>query len=532
MNNTSLPGLISSGDLSSLSARDTIIQIKAAAIRQFQALDARMLIHSTEYFNHTFAPDLVLRWPSGSGAERYVYMRSSVHDEVLADDVARLGDLRPILLELVPVHDQKLGKSNEQGLNRLALEKNTLVTDPAALASIGEAKRDRPVTSLFSTALAQGGRGLLADEDARVATEAIADGFDGARRIASESVFRAAETADDHLSTPFANRFNRLLQAVWIASGGRADLFPHSQSTLTTGIDDDALEYLLDLEPIRDLDFWRGIGRSATVVRIGKLAMQHPNENLQFLVKANLDHLAVRSCRVQDRYPQLDEQDRPDFWWLTERGALALRSREWMAFVAEKAEDLSNIDSTSYKGISIPDLLERVRETVLTSLQMSDGAYEVDLSSSEQGNVTHSDHLQAVAESFGKTARVLRARALAGGRQISCDFSRSSASTTTSSTVTITELLGVSLPLLRPLSDDDRTKLEDLLRPPEDPNTLPPDDPRDPMAEQTKLPFELREAGGGDGGLIRFELHEVGAIESAPDDSTEPAPDDSPEPPK
>jgi hypothetical protein len=73
------------------------------------------------------------------------------------------------------------------------------------------------------------------------------------------------------------------LQAVWIGSGGRADLFPDNQIELSAGVDDDALEFLLDLEPIRDYDFWRRIGRTASVAQIGKLSPQHPNENLHFL---------------------------------------------------------------------------------------------------------------------------------------------------------------------------------------------------------------------------------------------------------
>ena len=262
MNYTSLPGLISSDDLSRLNTRDTIIQIKTAAIRQFEALDARMHIHNTQYFNHSFAPDLVLRWSRGSPGERYVFMRSSSQDEVLVDDVARLGDLKPIILALASVQGETEQKTTES-LSRLTYEKDTLVTDPTALAKIGEVKRDRPVINLFSTALTQGGRGLLDGDDARKAAILIADGLNGARQIKPDLVSRAAATAENYLSAPFANRFHRLLRAVWITSGGRADLFPYSQTQLSASMDDDALEYLLEQEPY---DAGSGLERLVTWV--------------------------------------------------------------------------------------------------------------------------------------------------------------------------------------------------------------------------------------------------------------------------
>jgi hypothetical protein len=468
MTERSLPGLITWDDLSELSTRETITQIKAAAIRQFEALDERIRVHSTDYFNHSFAPDLVLRWDRDSESERYVYMRSSAQAEVLGDDVARLGDLRPIMLDLVPLLSQGREKA-EDSLLGLAYEKNTLITDPRALATIGEAKRDRPVTSLFSAALARGGRGLLDDADARQATDVIANGFDAARRMETDPVHSAAAIAVDHLSAPFANRFNRLLQAVWIASGGSAALFPNNQLELSAGVDDDALEYVLELEPIRDPDFWRGIGRTLSVTRIGKLTPQHPNENLQLLIKTNLDHLTIRWCRLQERQELLDEQDHANFLWVTERDALALRGRGWIAFVAEKSSDLSEIEGTSTQGISIGNLLERADDTVLTSVQMSGYDYALDLRSSAPSGLIPGGLLYSLAETFGKDARVLRARAISRGRQVACDFSKSSASTGTSRMASLTDLLGVSLPLLRDMDEDTRARLQDLLQPMDDP---------------------------------------------------------------
>jgi len=456
-----------------MSPRDTITQIKAAAIRQFEALDRRMKIHSTEYFNHSFAPDLVLAWRTNRETERYVYMRSASDHRDLADDVLRLGEQKPIVLGLNPVYrDGDERETVGLSLNRLAQDRDTLVTDASALASVVEAKRDKPITGLFSTVLAQAGRGLVDSGDAETTTTVIANGFDAARGVSADPVLRAVTTVDAHLAVPFANRFNRILEAVWIGSGGHAELFPRGQLDLAAGVDDEALEFLLDLDVVDDYDFWRRIGRTTTVAQIAKLSPSQPNDNLQRLIKANLDHLTVRVCRVQDRQEQLNEQGQPDLRWLTESDALALRSRSWIAFVAEKAEELSGIEGTATNGVSISALIDRAGTTVLTGVEMSDGTYELDLSSPTQADVAHSNHLNAVAQSFGPAARVLRARATTGNRQVACDFTKSSASTT-SSVVPLTELLGISLPLLRPMQPLAKARLLELLKPLENPDTLP-----------------------------------------------------------
>jgi hypothetical protein len=475
---TELTRLVTSRILHDLSPRDTITQIKAAAIRQFAALDSRMKIHSTEYFNHSFAPDLVLTWRTSRETERYVYMRSASDHEDLAADVLRLGGQKPIVLGLNPVY-REIGDHEKVGisLNRLAQDRDTLVTDASALASVVRAKLNKPITSLFSTALAQAGRGLVDSDDAETTTAVIASGFDAARGMGADSVLRAVTAVDDHLAVPFANRFNRILEAVWVGSGGRADLFPRGQLDLTAGVDDEALEFLLDLDVIDDYDFWRRIGRTTTVSQIGKLSPRQPNDNMQHLVKANLDHLTARACRVQDRQERMEEQEQPDLWWLTENHALALRSRSWTAFIAERAEELSGIEGTATKGVSIADLIDRAGTTVLTGVEMSDGTYQLDLSSSTQADVAHSDHLDAVARSFGSTARVQRARAMTDNRQVACDFTKSSASATTSSVVPVTELLGVSLPLLRPMQPSARAALLELLTPLVDPDALPLEGP-------------------------------------------------------
>lgn len=102
---------------------------------------------------------------------------------------------------------------------------------------------------------------------------------------------------------------------------------------------------------------------------------------------------------------------------------------------------------------------------ILTALQLSDGRDELDLMSLVNEDVVHSERLRLLADSFGSMARVGRAKVMFNeNRQLTCDFSRSSVSTVTRSTVLLSELLGVGLPLLRSMAAETVEELRDLLR--------------------------------------------------------------------
>jgi hypothetical protein len=98
MSNSSFMNIAANGTLDESSPLDTIAKIKHLAIRRLEALDSNVLIQVTDYFNHTFAPDLVLRWPRSQENERYVYLRGTNHIEYLVDDVERIGNQQPIVL--------------------------------------------------------------------------------------------------------------------------------------------------------------------------------------------------------------------------------------------------------------------------------------------------------------------------------------------------------------------------------------------------------------------------------------------------
>jgi hypothetical protein len=227
--------------------------------------------------------------------------------------------------------------------------------------------------------------------------------------------------------------------------------------------------------------------------------------------------LKARICRVEERPAQLDELELEiaAFVWLVERNALALRGPSWVAFLAERADELDKTSASSVtKGISVKELRNRANNTRLVSLQLSDGEVEIDLNSPRLENVVRSSQLDAVERSFGPAATVQRARAMIGERQLTCDFSRSTGSVIGPTMITMSDLVGTGLPLLRPLTDDERRTLEELLDD-EGPRQLkfdldePPPSP--PAVEHLK---EQVQRPARSGQKLRIEYRSPGEIES------------------
>jgi hypothetical protein len=67
---------------------------------RLQALTSDSELLVTGYFNHSWAPDFLIR--SGQREQRSVYLRFDVYDPGFADDLHYLAGVRPIFIDLVP----------------------------------------------------------------------------------------------------------------------------------------------------------------------------------------------------------------------------------------------------------------------------------------------------------------------------------------------------------------------------------------------------------------------------------------------
>jgi hypothetical protein len=73
--------------------------IKHAVRNEVSAVDPVVEAHFTDYFNHSIAPDMVLRWP-GEGRERFLFVRPTGDPGWLLNDLRLISDFHPLVFSL------------------------------------------------------------------------------------------------------------------------------------------------------------------------------------------------------------------------------------------------------------------------------------------------------------------------------------------------------------------------------------------------------------------------------------------------
>ncbi|MFF8291439.1 hypothetical protein ACF068_19715 [Streptomyces sp. NPDC016309] len=417
---------------------------KELVIRELRDVDPRINIKSTEYFNHTFSPDLVLTWPGSNKREkRYVFLRLPDSPEYFAEDVETVSEMQPI------VYGLNGGSDLSESLNavaELSHENNVLVTDVHGMDRLARNRKDHNIANLVSTALIRGGRGLMDSGGADAISASVNRGFEGARVAQVEATGNAVRALERYLAPAQSRQMTQFLQAVWISSQGRIDGFPGPKE-LSGEIGDESLEYLLHFDPIDDPDFWRALGASVSVEQLSRLQITDAPVNLQHLIRENLDRLWSRQMRVIGGELALSESVEPT--WTVTRQSLCLRGEDYAAYFAQNASNLRHIRPDAAYGLSIEDIHRRSRNIHLSELTVRKGSESFTVEAQGIRSVLLAESLSALPASYLEKARVIRATAKSpGGQEIHCDFLERDATAVTSARVCLEDWLGSALPLL------------------------------------------------------------------------------------
>ncbi|MFD0600066.1 hypothetical protein ACFQZ4_53480 [Catellatospora coxensis] len=341
-------------------ARDNVAQIKRAVVEEIRFADPRVSVTFTDYFNHTFAPDLVLTW-SGDNRVRDLFIRTDPDPRRLYDDVDLLGDKHPVLFSLGDVDSQVTGYGR---LSNVAAQSNTLVTSAFGLDAVSQERVGHPVVQLASAALLQGGRGVVDEDEGTSIADAFSHGYEAALRADPESTARAAEVIDRSFDRKSSERLGQFLQAVWVGSGGSPTSFP-GRSDVTSDLPDDAFRFLLELADFDDPTFWRRVGRNLTVERLARMDVVTSSPNFQYLIQGNLDVLRARVCRILSHDNMLFSAQNHRFAWTRDRGMLALAGERFTAYVAERSDDVK-VKAPREQGITGDELMRRADSSAVT----------------------------------------------------------------------------------------------------------------------------------------------------------------------
>lgn len=441
---------------------DAVDRIKQAVINELRAADERVTIKKTEYFNHSFVPDLVLSWPKEDG-QRIMFLRPDPNPGYIQEDIESSEDQNSIFYCLSTLGE--MYRPAAHTLHESSRGRQTLVTDPVGLSELESQRRQNPVTRLTSSAVLQGARGLLDQERVVSVSNAVTHGIEAASRLNTEITGNSVSILYDAFDPTRASRLSRLLQAVWVGAGGDSASFPGGLD-FTEGLDEEALSYLLSLDHIGDFTFWRRLGRNLTLEKLARLRVDDSLENFQTFVNANVDVLQAKGCRVIDTQPTLATVDTGEnaraFRWSLESGNLVLRNGYVAAYAAEKTERLQGAPSVEDNGISFGVFEERAttNQIRVSELTLAAGGRSVSYSSEGAINVARDERLIAISRALGNEAAVQKAVLQVPGRSaLNCNFTSRTTSGKTTALYPILELLRLSLAMLVRLSPDEREQI-------------------------------------------------------------------------
>ncbi|KQR86337.1 hypothetical protein [Microbacterium sp. Leaf179] len=155
---------------------DLIDGVKKAVTREVRRLDPGIKVERTNYFNHTYNPDLVATWSDqGVRKARPIFIRGSLASVLDSADVVSLSDQDPVLIGLREETETVLSNLRE----RLPKSNGSLATQVASVARITDeadfADSDSQLSGLVRTNLIRGARGVLTAEDADTITAVEGD---------------------------------------------------------------------------------------------------------------------------------------------------------------------------------------------------------------------------------------------------------------------------------------------------------------------------------------------------------------------
>lgn len=447
-------------------ALDRITTIKRAVSSEIRAADPSVSVTFTEYFNHSFAPDMVLRWPT-ENRERPLFVRANSSENWLLIGLRRVSAHHPLVFTLDELSAEQedaapVPQKRRQALQEQARATDTWITDPSGVAAISSVRAHEPSLGLLSQALIRGGRGVAGGEAVTDLTEKTQAGFAASRLLSEPPIRLAVQAIEESLDSEQSARLTRVLRAVWEGNGGASSRFPKTE---TVGhLTDDDLSYLLTAMDEASVDFWRRIGRTLTTAQIGRVRIEDPSMNLQSLVRANLERLQARGVRVVAEPFRLGKSNRVPRW-IVAKGCLALRGLNWTAYVAaRRAEELPEADEV--RAPELPLLMRRAADgsAPITQVQLGQGERMLTYESKDGTDVLADPGLLRVAADLKATTVERAVAAIEGNRNIGVDFRQNTAIGPTNAVFPLGSLLRSVLPLLSDPQDEEVETLRNILK--------------------------------------------------------------------
>ncbi|SEI08514.1 MULTISPECIES: hypothetical protein [unclassified Leifsonia] len=436
---------------------DVIDGVKKAVADELIRLDPNLKIKKTEYFNHSYIPDMVATWrESGKPQERRVFIRGSLSTMVASEDVEALSDQNPLLISL--------GDESRRIVKQLRAQMpkatRTLATEVSATARIssGERGTDREaqLSGLVRANIVRGGRGVLTDADADriVAVE---------HQKPVEALKAFQQTVQKLFVGSTAERLTRtagLLSTFFEERPSGAVLGALREEPLSDGELRVVLPYVLHrAADVRSPDVWATLGGMLTLERIESLAPALSDVDVTPLIRPVVGALtAGRSALFFNADETSDEQkDAETPRWKVQNGKLAANVHRWSLWMGSDGRKIRGRDDGA--DARWDELSSPLRSFDLAAIELHGLSRQLGVSNPKPGAVREDVELfrRTIDDDFHVASVTVREEDQPETPEVKVEFAASTATgkAPVSFHVRVASLLAVK----RPFSDADVDEL-------------------------------------------------------------------------
>ncbi|BDU01046.1 MULTISPECIES: helicase associated domain-containing protein [Nocardia] len=439
----------------------SIQRLKEIVTETLLATDPSAKIVQTEYFNHTYIPDLVVEWPSrGSGAIRPIYLRPTQDPWIIEQDVQEHAESKPVFVHLSELFEEgySVAESGVAKLSSTARSTQSLVTEVEAFDRMSSISGNSG-GHLLPASVLRGGLGLFETEAAEDAAIRVSRGFSGAMDADRQLTESALNAIDDWLSPGEASELTSIFETVWVAAGGSAHEFPRELRNLRLNFSPDRLQLLLGTISQDLTDFWRQVGRSVNLESFKSLNLVGEQRALQSIMQTALPNITARTCRILNSYHQNRSRE---LAWQVEDGRIYMTGLGKEAWIGFRGDELPRRHDIYVDLRPSPSaLLKRSKRGDLPIVSVELAGNGKNLSYGSDGSSDIGETLTSLEEMIGNSAVVKRATTSIEARKpLTIDFVSSTAFGGAAARLSAPDLLWASWAMMVDLAESDQEQLK------------------------------------------------------------------------
>ena len=435
--------------------------VKRVLCEELARADPTAQIHRTEYFNHTYVPDIVLDWDNRD--QREVFLRFVSTPKRLVADVDCIGASGPVIFDLSPAVRQEREVDELASVPNAARQASEhsprlLITDSEATQHVRPDDAENMVERLVVGNLLRSGRGMLDESAAKDAVSVSRASYVGAIAAEPDDVRAAVTVAQQLLDPDMERRVERTLQLLWWVGGGAPEEFPISVLDDMELNPSDTRDFLRDVfagQVIEDGSFWSRLADRLsfdTLVDVGDVTQ---SANLHQLMSQLAGRLKLSHVVLDKRERPLPPFDR--LAWALEEQFLVLRGPEWECRFTPHGNRFSQRRDEG-QPVPLAEADRRSAAYLVEEAKIDEAARQLVLSRKDVGPAQQLGRsLRDLAVGFADDAAVRTLAVLLRNSLMTVDFERMMVGADPDATVR--NMAAIATKLLAALDGEDEAKL-------------------------------------------------------------------------